>query len=86
MRSTQTNPEPPQILRGFQPLSVLWEGDAAPYRSKESAQWAVRQMRRPLAEGEALAFHCGRTMVNIEKFAEIARCQAVEKAKKRWAP
>jgi len=72
------------MMRGFHPVSALWEGDNPAYPSEQSALWAVRQMRQQLADAEAIAFHRGRTMVDLEKVAEIARQRAIEKAKKRW--
>jgi hypothetical protein len=73
----------PLLLRGFQPVSVLWEGDNPPYPSQQSALWAVRQIRRELAAAEGIALHRGRTMINLEKLAVIVNRLAIEKAKAR---
>lgn len=76
---------PAPFLGRFVPLSVLWEGGNPAFPSEQSARWALRELRGPLAAAGALAVHRGRTMVDPQKVSEVARQLAVEKARKRYA-
>ncbi|TFY99237.1 hypothetical protein EZ313_21975 [Ramlibacter henchirensis] len=69
----------------FWPVSVLWEGDGALFPSEQSARWALRAIKRRLAEAGALAYHRGRLQVDPKKVAEIAHELAIEKARQRYS-
>jgi hypothetical protein len=72
------------MLGEFVFVSQLWTGENPMYPSQQSALWALRQMRRALAQGGALALHRGRTMIHPKKMAQIAEEIAIEKARKRY--
>lgn len=49
----------PVMGADFQPLRTLWEGEAAPYPSEQSARWAIRQLNARLSAVGALGLHRG---------------------------
>jgi hypothetical protein len=81
--NTSSQNSPPTILRHFQPLSSLWQGDAAPYPSEASARWAFRQLKAVLAQSNALAIHRGRMLVHMERFTLIVEQHAIAAAQRR---
>lgn len=68
----------------FTPIAQLWEGDAAPYPSEQSARWNVRQMRAELLAAGAIAVCRGRVMIHLGKFAEVAQQRAIDAARRRY--
>ena len=64
----------PRILGGFVALPYLWDSDdAAPlFPSEHSARWFVRAHREDLIAGEAIALHCGRTLIHPQRLGDIA--------------
>ena len=82
-RSRARSPVPP-ILDGWPPLSALWEGEGAPYRSSESARWDLRHLRPALIEANALAFHGGRAYFHPERFAQVKERAAIDAARRRF--
>lgn len=72
------------FLQGYLPLSALWEGDEAPYPSEASARWAIRRLRRELAEASAIALHRGRTLVHLERLKCLVEQDALTKARHRY--
>jgi hypothetical protein len=71
------------LMGDFEEVSALWEGGAAPYPSEQSARWALRQMKRELAEAGALALHRGRIMVHIQRASEVAQRHAIATMQRR---
>jgi hypothetical protein len=74
----------PPLLKGFRPISALWESVPPHYPSQQSAQWAIRQLRRPLAEAGAIALHRGRMFIHLDRFAAVVEHDALEKARNRY--
>ncbi|MEJ7931764.1 hypothetical protein WG922_17455 [Ramlibacter sp. AN1015] len=74
----------PPLLRDFRPVAALWEGDAPPYPSQQSALWAIRQLRGALAEAGAIALHRGRTFIHLDRMAVVVERDALDKARKRY--
>ena len=77
MTTNFSQESPPTFLRQFQPLSSLWQGEGAPYPSEASARWALRQLKAVLAQSNALAFHRGRLLVHMDRFALIVEQRAI---------
>lgn len=77
-------PNPFEPLGNFRPISVLWEADPPIYQSEQSARWAFRALKPRLAEAGAIAYHCGRVLVDPQLVAEIARQVAIERARERY--
>ncbi len=71
------------LLTGFQPLSSLWEGPAAPYPSEQSARWQLRKLRPHLAAASAVALHCGELLIHPQRFAEVAERVAIDSFARR---
>jgi hypothetical protein len=65
------------FMADFVPLNGLWEGAQAPYPSEHSARWAFRKLRTELASAQAVAMHCGRTLIHPQRFAEVAERAAI---------
>lgn len=75
-----------EILPGFEPVSILWEGEGAPFTSDQSARWSLRMHQRALAEANAAALWQGRLYIHRERFLEVVRVQALAAYKRRYAP
>lgn len=73
------------LLDGFRPLAELWEGAAAPYPSRASADWAIKRMRRDLMTRQAIARHRGRVFVHMQRFKEVAEADAARSYSARYA-
>lgn len=71
------------ILPEFAPLDALWSGAKPAFPSEQSARWAVRQHRRALADGGALALVRGRILVHPARFAEVIERQAIAAMRER---
>jgi hypothetical protein len=72
-----------EVLPGFDPIHLLWDGQPAAFPSENSARWAIRQQRQALIDAGALALHMGRTFVHRERLAKVMREQALEAYKQR---
>lgn len=71
------------ILPEFAPLEVLWTGSKPAYPSEPSARWAVRQHRKALIEGSALALSRGRLLVHPARFAQVIETESIKAIRQR---
>lgn len=82
--NAKTQERPPEIMGEFKPLSVLWDGEGAPYPTETAARWALNSLRGELAEAGGIALHRGRLFIKPDQFAEVARRHAVAAAQRRY--
>lgn len=73
-----------QLLPGFVALPVLWQGEAPPFPSEDSARWALKHQRKALMDANALALHRGRIFVHRARLLDILRNRAIEAYKMRY--
>ncbi len=71
------------ILTEFVPLDELWSGEAPAYPSEQSARWVVRQYRKALLDGNALALSRGRLFVHPARFARVMEDEAINALRRR---
>lgn len=71
------------VLPGFRPFEEMWSGTTPLYRSKAMARWAIRVLRRELADAEAMAIFRGHLYYHPERVAEVIQRDALARFRRR---
>lgn len=66
-----------QLLPGFEPLSVLWEGDKPVFPSEMAVRWQLRVNREALIKAEAVALLGNKMLVHRERLLKVIRDKAL---------
>lgn len=66
------------VLPGFEPMKVLWSGDAPLYPSEAAARWALFTMRSELVKEGAVALHRRRVLIHPERYAAVIERRALQ--------